>query len=201
MIRTILVPLDGTAFAEAALSYVAREGLDREATIVLLRAVPLPTLPYPLDPVMGAFPSYPPAALLDQQEHAAAVAWREALQYLRLVKRRYLQGRACRVVVREGDPAQAITEAAAAEGVDLIVMATHGRSGIDRLVRGSVAWRVLQRATVPVLILHQPAGGGAIRPVPADAAVAPSIRSPDQRADGRVAGRGGWLAWAGGHLR
>jgi nucleotide-binding universal stress UspA family protein len=56
------------------------------------------------------------------------------------------------IVVREGDPAVGIL--AAAEPGDLIVMATHGRGGLDRFWHGSVAQRVLQRARVPVLLVR-----------------------------------------------
>ena len=63
-----------------------------------------------------------------------------------------------------GAPADEIVRLAAAEGVDLIVMATHGRTGIGRLVMGSVAEAVMRDASCPVLILKpgsrvsQPAG-------------------------------------------
>ena len=55
--------------------------------------------------------------------------------------------------VRSGSAAEAILEAAAAVGADLIVIASHGRSGVGRAVFGSVAEGVLRQATIPVLVV------------------------------------------------
>ncbi len=56
-----------------------------------------------------------------------------------------------------GDPARSIVQVAEEEGVDLIVMGTHGRGGINRLLMGSVAEAVVRRAKCPVLTLKEPA--------------------------------------------
>jgi universal stress protein A len=56
-----------------------------------------------------------------------------------------------------GDPADAIVHEAEAEGADLIVMGTHGRTGLTRLLMGSVAEAVVRRAKCPVLTVKQPA--------------------------------------------
>jgi nucleotide-binding universal stress UspA family protein len=56
-----------------------------------------------------------------------------------------------------GDPASAIVEAAERENVDLIVMGTHGRTGLTRILMGSVAEAVVRRAKCPVLTVKQPA--------------------------------------------
>ena len=65
--------------------------------------------------------------------------------------------------VRFGDPAQEIVDCADEEEMDLVVMATHGRSGVSRLVLGSVAERVLRHAPVPVVVLR-PANKRTLRP-------------------------------------
>jgi universal stress protein A len=65
-----------------------------------------------------------------------------------------------------GDPAHAIARLAKEEGVELIVMGTHGRTGLMRLLMGSVAEAVVRRAPCPVLTLRQPGES--------NAAVAPS---------------------------
>ena len=57
-------------------------------------------------------------------------------------------------VLVEGSPSKKIVEYATDEGCDLIVMGTHGRGGIDRLLLGSVAERVVRTATVPVLTVR-----------------------------------------------
>ncbi|ELZ12058.1 universal stress protein [Natrinema thermotolerans] len=56
--------------------------------------------------------------------------------------------------VREGSPSQVIVDEAGPEACDLIVMGTHGRGGIDRLLLGSVTERVVRRASVPVLTVQ-----------------------------------------------
>ena len=57
-----------------------------------------------------------------------------------------------------GDPADSIVRLADEENVDLIVMASHGRTGVARLLMGSVAEAVVRRAACPVLTCKQPAG-------------------------------------------
>jgi nucleotide-binding universal stress UspA family protein len=63
-----------------------------------------------------------------------------------------------------GDPADSIVRVAHAEGVDLIVMSTHGRTGVSRLVMGSVAEAVVRRAACPVLTVKQPRNGPSEKP-------------------------------------
>lgn len=63
----------------------------------------------------------------------------------------------CEHRLLSGDPAQVIVQLAEQEGVDVIVMGTHGRSGIRRVLMGSVAEAVVRRAKCPVLTCKQPA--------------------------------------------
>jgi nucleotide-binding universal stress UspA family protein len=60
-------------------------------------------------------------------------------------------------VVRQGEPAAQIVEEILAASVDLVAMATHGRSGLQRAMLGSVAERTLERSPVPVLV-QRPGG-------------------------------------------
>lgn len=151
--KTVLVPLDGSLLAEAALTEAvefARSG----ATLVLLRAAEAHTLP-----------------TADPTEAQVAVV-REAEEYLAGVEGRARKSGAQRVEtsVWYGPPAEAIVDAAKFRGVDLIVMSTHGRSGLGRLVLGSVAETVLRATTIPILLLRPqeaplvPAGIGEARP-------------------------------------
>jgi nucleotide-binding universal stress UspA family protein len=55
-----------------------------------------------------------------------------------------------------GDPAVAIADLAKSDGVDLIVMGTHGRTGLRRLLMGSVAEAIVRRAPCPVFVLKEP---------------------------------------------
>jgi nucleotide-binding universal stress UspA family protein len=134
----IMVPLDGSMLAEAALStacdFAARDG----ATISLLRAAEAM-------PRLGA----------DAVE-AQVTAVMEAEEYLAAVVRRLADKGIKRVEphVWYGPAAAAIVEAASAQKADLIVMCTHGRSGLGRLVLGSVAESVLRGTTTPILIVR-----------------------------------------------
>jgi nucleotide-binding universal stress UspA family protein len=60
-----------------------------------------------------------------------------------------------------GDPSTAVARLAEAEGVDLIIMGTHGRTGLSRLLMGSVAEAVVRRAPCPVLTYKQPSSEAA----------------------------------------
>jgi nucleotide-binding universal stress UspA family protein len=136
--------------AEAALwtacDFAARDG----ATISLVRAAEAMTLP-------GT-----------NAVEAQVAAVREAEEYMAAVVRRLADRGFSRVEthVWYGPPAAAVVEAASVQKVDLIVMSTHGRSGLGRLVLGSVAESVLRGTTAPILIVradHAPveAPGGA----------------------------------------
>ncbi|MFO0798783.1 MAG: universal stress protein [Gemmataceae bacterium] len=66
-------------------------------------------------------------------------------------------------VLLEGDPAGEIARYAADAGIDVIVIGTHGRTGVDRLVMGSVAERVMRETPCSVLVVKLPKGGGGSR--------------------------------------
>jgi nucleotide-binding universal stress UspA family protein len=147
----ILVPLDGSTLAEAALRKALDLAGDEGVTISLLRA----TEAYSR---LGADP-------VDAQ----VMAVREAEEYLAAVVRRLKRRGRTRVEthVWYGPAAAAIVEAAATQKADLIVMSTHGRSGLGRLILGSVTESVLRGTTVPILIvrperapLNVPVGAG-----------------------------------------
>jgi nucleotide-binding universal stress UspA family protein len=69
-----------------------------------------------------------------------------------------------RHVLLEGDPAAEIARFAADAGIDVIVIGTHGRTGVDRLVMGSVAERVMREAPCSVLVVKLPKGAGGAEP-------------------------------------
>lgn len=68
--------------------------------------------------------------------------------------------------VRTGEPAESIAEAAERYGADLVVMATHGRTGLAHMVSGSVAEEVIRNADCPVLVLRDSGTVRVHRPVP-----------------------------------
>ena len=153
----ILVPLDGSLLAEGAIQTAA--GLAREsgAALVLLRAAEAHTLP-------GADPTDAQVAVVrEAEEYLTAVAARLGEEGVKGVE----------TSVWYGPPATAIIEATRLQKVDLIVMTTHGRSGLGRLILGSVAESVLRGTTTPILLLRAPGapleapkGAGQARPSP-----------------------------------
>lgn len=72
-----------------------------------------------------------------------------------IVNRARREGVPVRTLIWEGDPGEAIVEAAIAEGVDLIVVGSHQRRGVDRLVMGSVSEQVVRTSPVPVVVARR----------------------------------------------
>ena len=136
-LATILVPLDGSKLAEAAVPVAVDLLAGRPgATLVLVRAVD-PRLPGVDD--VGA-----------QRDIVQS-----AEQYLREVAGRIGGfGGTVKTSVWYGTPAASIVVAADAAGADMIVMTTHGRSGLGRLVLGSVAEAVLRGTRRPLLLVR-----------------------------------------------
>jgi len=145
---TILVPLDGTAYAEGALPYLARAGLARTSEIILLRAIPsgVPGTTVADDPAIRR--------MMTSWAEATEGEMHEARAYLDQLARRYLPGAQYRLQAETADPAQAIETLAATGLVDLVVLASQGRTGIDRILHGSVARHVLRHTGVPILVLR-----------------------------------------------
>lgn len=72
-----------------------------------------------------------------------------------IVDRAHREGIPLRTLIWEGDPAESIVEAAVAERADLIVVGSHQRKGVDRLVMGSVSEQVVRSAPVPVIVARR----------------------------------------------
>ncbi len=75
-----------------------------------------------------------------------------------IVDRGRREGVSVRILIWEGDPAESIVEAAIAESVDLIVVGSHQRRGVDRLVMGSVSEQVVRNSPVPVVVASNTPG-------------------------------------------
>jgi nucleotide-binding universal stress UspA family protein len=152
--RRIVAPLDGTPIAEIALQYLQAQGLGDAGELLLLRAV-ASAQAYPASPLV------PPGEvdmLAQRAEEVTEQRRREAEAYLQTLCAERLSGRPCRLVVAVDSPAAAIVDTVSRDRADLIVLATHDRHGVDRLLHGSVAHQVLQHADVPVLLLHGTVG-------------------------------------------
>jgi nucleotide-binding universal stress UspA family protein len=138
MLNTVLIPLDGTPESADVLPVASALAGAVGARVRLLRVVP------------AAGPHHHPGI---------PNATQEATDYLDRVSAalRKDAGLATQSVVRQGEPAAQIVQEILAAGVDLVAMTTHGRSGLQRAMLGSVAERTLEHSPVPVLV-QRPGG-------------------------------------------
>jgi nucleotide-binding universal stress UspA family protein len=153
MYEHLLVALDGSEAAEQVLGHVEALASAFQSTVTLLHAiVSMETLvaqSASSGPGMGDLsPPVDPEPILDAERSSTA-------EYLAGVSGR-LRERGITVTTEmpQGDPADAIVERAEALGVSLILMTTHGRGGLGRLVFGSTADAVLRRARCPLLLVR-----------------------------------------------
>jgi len=144
MYKKILVPLDGSELAECALSHVEAITTGCQVVdVVLLRVIDAVYLP-------GDYIMSPEERLRYETKRRAS-----SEEYLEQVAERLKCSRAgLNTEVVEGKASECIVDYAENHGVDLIIMATHGRSGIGRFALGSVADRVMRHSGVPVLLVR-----------------------------------------------
>lgn len=144
-LQQILVPLDGSAFAEQALPDAQALAQANGASLLLIQALQQPS-------------AGNQRLLFDSEADANALfaRWRaEAEAYLMgIAANLNAKGVACTYRVIWGDPDQAILDTIEDEKIDLIVMTTHGRTGMQRWFYGSVANRVLRSAPCPLLLVR-----------------------------------------------
>lgn len=152
-VRRLLVPLDGSAMAEAALPAATALARALAAEVALVMVVP--TVATIADDRATAARLMPTAgaALLDVEAE-------QAVTYLQGVKARLEQeGVRVAMAVERGEPVRVLLDRLAGPDVDLLVMATHGRSGVSAVWAGSVASRLVARSPRPVLLIRIPRGG------------------------------------------
>ena len=137
----ILVPLDGSSLSERALHCAEMLGHELPAELVLFRVV---SIPFDARAILAGRKT---DVLVKQLDSRAKDYLGEVAAKLRGA------GLEVRQVVEHGSAAEAIVDMAAEPGIRFIVMATHGCGGADQWARGSVAERVLQLASVPVLMV------------------------------------------------
>jgi nucleotide-binding universal stress UspA family protein len=146
-IRSILVPIDFSQHSKNALKYAVPLAEKFEASLHLVYVVE-PTI-YPADLGFGQ-------VVLPGVEEELRDKGEEELQAL---IQREIGGRAkATATVRTGNPHQEILREAEEKGVDMIVVATHGHSGVEHMLFGSTADRIVRRSKVPVLTIR-PEGG------------------------------------------
>lgn len=151
MYKKILVPVDGSELAECVLPHVetVARGCGVESITFVRVAEPARL------PVSGDEYGFYSANLWQEMESASKVAARSYLD--QLVSRVKYDGIAVQAEVLTGGQAADMVAAYATKNeFDLIIIATHGRSGVSRWVWGSVADRILRSACVPVLMVRAP---------------------------------------------
>lgn len=150
-IEHVLVPIDGSPESAAAVDDALVLAAARHASLSLLRVITPPYLVGRRDPDDDEEPELDPSALQERR--------REAELYVDMFVDQ-LRARGIDVsgkVTLSTDPAAEILDEARDQGADMIVLSTHARRGLTRLLLGSVADRVLRGAAVPVLLCRHPA--------------------------------------------
>ncbi len=145
MDRKVLVPLDGSELAECALSHIkdfVKDGLAGEVTLITILRVDLPWA--------EAHDEHFNINVLRENIFAASE------KYLANVASRLgSEGIKVKTVsIEANNPAEAITEYARKNAMDMIVIATHGRTGMKKMLLGSVALGILHQSHVPVHLIR-----------------------------------------------
>jgi nucleotide-binding universal stress UspA family protein len=145
MYKKILVPLDGSQFGECSLDHVVELASPGPAPEVVLLAV--------MEPIMGA--SMLSSELGSTWLTDASKKMKEGMEtYLSsIVERLKKKGINASKVMADGNAAEVILEYAAGKKVDLIMMSTHGRSGVVKWAIGGVADKVSRQSIIPVLLI------------------------------------------------
>lgn len=143
-LRTILHPTDYSPLSQAALRFAVDLAQKWNAEVLILHVV---------DSLLPEHLSYGEATAQRQPETYQHQLWDE----LRKVAP---ADPAVRVehLLREGEPASAIVQVAQERNCDLIVLGSHGRTGLERVLLGSIAEQVMRHSLCPVLIVKTPAG-------------------------------------------
>ena len=142
MAKTILVPVDGSEQSEEALEFAITEF--PEDDIVALTVINPAEAGYAIEGTAPDFPSEWYESARDEAENLLTDAERQAQD----------SDVSIRTTTEIGRPANTIVEYAEENAVDQIVMGSHGRTGMSRILLGSVAETVMRRSPVPVTIVR-----------------------------------------------
>ena len=143
MYKKMLVPMDTSDFAECVLDHVKE--------IATARAIPEVVLMSVIEPVSSQTMAYMGPAGAKASEERAITG---ALQYLEKVKNSLaLEKSKVTKVVEAGPAVETILDYVDKHGVDIVILSSHGRSGVSRWLLGSTADKVLRRSPVPVFLV------------------------------------------------
>jgi nucleotide-binding universal stress UspA family protein len=145
MFNKILVPLDGSDLAECVFPYVVDIAKTRSSKVEAVFVVEHYEMPFH-------------GGVIFDEENLTAIeqsAKKGAEKYMRRVQKRlFSKGIDVEATVLEGKIADTLVDYAGTNGFDLVIMATHGRSGLARWVVGSVADKVVHYSNIPVLLIR-----------------------------------------------
>lgn len=142
--KKIVVPLDGSGWADRAIPHAARIAKNNDAEIILLNIYHSQLAQY-----QDTLALAKQGNLVDQE--------RESIKRHLISVRNDLRSQGITVrghIIDGREPAYNIIKYVKAEGADLVVMSTHGRTGLARFVFGSVAQKVMQGLNVPVMLVR-----------------------------------------------
>lgn len=145
--NTVLIPVAGAEFSLQVLPCLRRFLNPTENRLLLLHVEAEPEVFHFHEPGMEAIDIY-----VDESEDALRVAFAD--QSLLTVRELEKMGFEVKTDVVFGQPIPQIEEYIAREKVNLVAMVTHGRTGIDRILHGSVAEHLLHHTNVPLLLVH-----------------------------------------------
>lgn len=146
LMKKILLPLDGSKLGEIAIPYAEVLALAFDAELILLQVY----IPSALESGYR-LPEITHTTLKEVEEHIKE----SAQSYLKQWQTKFHgKGLIASCVLRAGSPADQILEYAEENGIDLIAMSTHGRSGLGRWVFGSITDKVLHSGNIPVLTVR-----------------------------------------------
>jgi nucleotide-binding universal stress UspA family protein len=148
IINKILVPIDFSDYSKNALKYAADFALNFKAKIYLIYVIE--PIIYPADFSIGQVTIPTP----DVDMHSRAQTELDALA------KTFIESSVdVETIIKSGKPFVEIVETATEKDVDLIIIATHGHTGVEHLIFGSTAARVIKKAPCPVLSLRDPVKG------------------------------------------
>ena len=147
-IKKVLVPIDFSDYSKSALKYAVNFAKSFNAEIILVYVVE-PVI-YPPDFSMGQIAM--PSITTEWDDRA-----RDELQ--KLAKSEINEIANVKTIIKTGKPFVEIIETAKEENIDLIIIATHGHSGVEHILFGSTAEKVVRKAPCPVLTLREPIKG------------------------------------------
>jgi nucleotide-binding universal stress UspA family protein len=148
MIKKILVPIDFSNYSKKALQYTVNFAKKFDAEIVLVYVIE--PMIYPADLSMGQM-------VIPQSE--MNLSEKSDKELVQLAKSEIGDKLKYKVLVKTGKPFMEIISTAKEVDSDLIIMATHGHTGVEHLLFGSTAEKVVRKAPCPVLTIREPIKG------------------------------------------